>query len=106
MSFLHDALRPGTSQFHKDSGDQVASTKQQRQRNSKSYGGLLSPLTSLIRDPAGSIGEILGSLSQWESQSAQSGDSGAESRLQVLQLRMKEVWVHYCPNEDNEMSSY
>lgn len=90
MSFIFDAVRPGTNFLHPDRYS-VASQQQRRLRKSRTYGDLLSPIARVVRDPVGSLGEILETFTFEESPSKRRKSEDGESRRQVLYLRMKEV---------------
>jgi TAG lipase/steryl ester hydrolase/phospholipase A2/LPA acyltransferase len=86
MSFLSDTVLSGAStRLH------IAGTPNQGNkpiRKSKSHGGFLSPLTKLVRNPAQSIGDVIGSNYDAPFQDTVDENAG---RKQILYLRMKNV---------------
>jgi len=90
MSFIFDAVRPGTSSLHRDR-DSVINPHQRRLRKARTYGDLLSSFTRIVRDPVGSLGEVLEGLSLEGSPNKRRRSEDGESHRQALYLRMKEV---------------
>ncbi|KAK0658989.1 Lipase 4 [Lasiodiplodia hormozganensis] len=88
MSFLQDALL-SRRYYH-------APTNGQSDRNglkrSSGNGGLLSPLTRLVRDPAGTIEDFVGALGGQECPNAPDLEDG--SRKQILYLRLQNAEDH------------
>ena len=90
MSFIFDAIRPGTNSLHRDC-ESVVNSQQRRLHKSGIYGELLSPFTRVIRDPVGSLGDVLEGLGLEGSSNKRRKSEDEESRRQVLYLRIKEV---------------
>jgi len=90
MSFIFDAIRPGTNSLHRDR-ESVVNSQQRHLRNSRSYGDLLSPFARIVRDPVGSLGDVLEGLILEGSPNKRRRLEDEESRRQVLYIRMKEV---------------
>lgn len=90
MSFIFDAIRPGTNSLHRDS-ESVENSQQWRFHKSRTYGDLLSPIARIVQDPVGSLGDVLESLTLEGSPNKRRRSEDEESRRQVLYLRMKEV---------------
>lgn len=90
MSFIFDALRPGTNSLHQNR-ESTVNSQQRRLRKSRSYGDLLTPFTRVVRDPVGSLGDVLEDLGFEVSPSKRRRSEDEESRRRVLYLRMKEV---------------
>jgi TAG lipase/steryl ester hydrolase/phospholipase A2/LPA acyltransferase len=86
MSLLSDTLFAGGSARLHGRGGQHG---QKVIKKSKSYGGFLSPLVQLARNPAGTLGGAAGEYDVPES------DAGAAdaNRRQILYLQMKDVGV-------------
>ena len=87
MSFLQDAIRPGTGSLHHGL-EEVASPIRRLRKSQSSYGSLLTPLTRLVRDPTGSIGGLISGL-QPEKEEHGAAEELPVSRKEILYLRMK-----------------
>jgi hypothetical protein len=90
MSFIFDAIRPGTNSLHRDR-ESIVNSQQWHFRKSRTYGDLLSPIARVVQDPVGSLGDVLESFTLEGSPSKRRRSEDEESRRQVLYLRMKEV---------------
>ena len=90
MSLIFDAVRLGTGSLHQDHAS-VTGSQNPRLRKSRTYGDLLSPIARAIRDPVGSLGEILETFTLEENPRKRRKSEDGDSRRQVLYLRMKEV---------------
>jgi len=92
MAFIFDAVRPGTGSLHQDHNS-ASGPQHRRLRKSRTYGDLFSPITRAIRDPVGSLGDILETFTFDEKSRKKRKPEDGGSRRQVLYLRMKEVFL-------------
>lgn len=90
MSFLHDAVLPGTARFYNGGSNDAVKSPARRLRKSQSHGGFLSPLVHLVRNPVSSLGDALGGLrEEYARTTAETAE--VEDRKKILYFRMKEV---------------
>jgi TAG lipase/steryl ester hydrolase/phospholipase A2/LPA acyltransferase len=90
MSFLSETVLAGSTRLHIAGGADTASKDGRRTlRKDQSHGGLFTPLIQLVRDPVGTIGGAVGSLSTVSE--IDLPDESAIDRRQVLYLRMRNV---------------
>ena len=90
MSFLSETVLAGSTRLHIAGGADAASKDSRRTlKNNQSHGGLFTPLIQLVRDPVGTIGGAVGSLSTVSE--IDIPDDPAIDRRQVLYLRMRNV---------------
>lgn len=89
MSFIFDAVRPGTNALHITNS--LSGQPQRRLRKSRTYGDLVAPITRVVLDRIGSLGEILETFTLEENPRKRRKSEDGESRRQVLYLRMKEA---------------
>jgi len=93
MSFIFGAIRPGTNSLHRDR-ESAVNSQQRHLRKSRTYGDLLTPFARVVRDPVGSLGDVLEGLGLEGNPNKRRRSEDEESRRQVLYLRMKEVrWI-------------
>jgi len=94
MSFLSGVLLPTTPSLHVDTTPKKSVTLSEKGlRDTNSHVSFVSPLLRLVRDPAGSIEELLETF--WVEQSSEaipmSASSDVETRKLLLQHRMQTV---------------
>jgi TAG lipase/steryl ester hydrolase/phospholipase A2/LPA acyltransferase len=90
MSFLSETVLAGSTRLYIAGGVDAASKDGQGTlRKNQSHGGLFTPLIQLVRDPVGTIGGAVGSLSTVSE--IDIPDDPAIDRRQVLYLRMRNV---------------
>ncbi|KAF2436719.1 patatin-domain-containing protein, partial [Tothia fuscella] len=93
MSFLHDTVLPGTARFRNERHSTSVTSKVRRLRKYQSSGSLLSlsPLVHLVRNPVGTIGDILGSLREDSTSTTDDATREVQTRRKILYLRLKEA---------------
>lgn len=90
MSFLSETVLAGSTRLHIAGGaDPASKDGRGTMRKNQSHGGLFTPLMQLVRDPVGTLGGAVGSLSTVSE--IDIPDDPAIDRRQVLYLRMRNV---------------
>ena len=94
MQFLHNASLSGTVPLQQQQRGRVATTSVEKTvRKSKSHASFISPLVQLVKDPAGSLGNVLETFWVTDGTAALERERAEElqNRKQILQHRMDDV---------------